>query len=43
MITTLMHGGPGDDIILYAGDVVNETGIYVDLNNSICQFPSAWS
>ena len=32
-------GGPGADTILYSGDVVTETGIYVDLNNGICQHP----
>ena len=34
-----IDGGAGTDTILYAGDVVNETGIYVDLNNGICQHP----
>ena len=24
---------------MYAGEPVNETGIYVDLNNGICQHP----
>ena len=34
-----IQGGTGDDTIVYAGDSVNETGIYVDLNNGICQHP----
>ena len=34
-----IQGGPGDDIIMYPGEPVNETGIYVDLNNGICQHP----
>ena len=34
-----IDGGTGDDTIMYAGDPVNETGIYVDLNNGICRHP----
>ena len=32
-------GGAGDDTIVYAGDPINQTGIYVDLNNGICKHP----
>ena len=32
-----IDGGDGDDTIVYAGDPVSETGVYVDLNNGICQ------
>ena len=32
-----IDGGDGDDTILYAGDPVNEVGIYIDLNNGISQ------
>ena len=32
-----IDGGDGDDTLLYAGEPFNETGIYIDLNNGICQ------
>ena len=32
-----IDGGDGDDTIVYAGDPVSETGVYVDLNNGICR------
>ena len=34
-----IRGGAGDDTIVYAGDPINQTGIYVDLNNGICKHP----
>ena len=34
-----IDGGDGDDTIVYAGDPVSETGVYVDLNNGICRHP----
>ena len=32
-----IDGGDGDDTLLYVGEPFNETGIYIDLNNRICQ------